>query len=82
MKKYFDPDMERYRFYVRESHNGYSLQVLIVPSEENVPLTPAVAAKLQLRLPDNYRLQCCTRDAAEESLKELADLNGWSEVTE
>ena len=82
MKKYIDPNKERYRFLVRECLNGYSLQVLIVTSGENVPLTPAVAAQLQLRLPDNYRLQGCTRDAAEESLKELADLNGWTEVTE
>lgn len=82
MKKYIDPNRERYRFHVRESINGYSLQVLIVTSGENVPLTPAVAAQLQLRLPENYRLQGCTRDAAEESLKELADLNSWTEVTE
>ncbi len=82
MKKYIDPNRERYRFHVRESFNGYSLQVQIVTSGENVPLTPAVAAQLQLRLPENYRLQGCTRVAAEESLKELADLNGWTEVTE
>ena len=82
MKKYIDPNRERYRFHVRESINGYSLQVLIVTSGENVPLTPAVAAQLQLRLPENYRLQGCTRDAAEESMKELADLNSWTEVTE
>ena len=80
MKKYIDTNRERYRFHVRECLNGYSLQVLIVTSGENVPLTPAVAAQLQLRLPETYRMQCCTRDAAEESLKELAKLNGWIEI--
>lgn len=30
MKKYIDPENERYRYYVRECLNGYALQVLIV----------------------------------------------------
>lgn len=77
MKRYFNPENERYRFYVRECMNGYAIQVLLVPSDNNVPLTPSVAAQLQISLPDTYRLQCCTKEAAEEELDRLAALNGW-----
>ena len=80
MKKYIDPDNERYRYYVRECLNGYALQVLIVDRDENVPLTPQVAAQLQIRLPDVYRIQNCTQEAAENALDEVAALNGWTSV--
>ena len=81
MKKYLDPNNERYRFYVRECINGFALQVLVVPTNENVPLTIQVAAQLQISLPNVYSLQCCTREAAEAQLERLASLNNWSEVT-
>lgn len=77
MKRYFDPENERYRFYVRECMNGYAIQVLLVPSDNNVPLTPSVAAQLQISLPDTYRMQSCTMAAAEAELDRLAALNGW-----
>lgn len=80
MKRYFDPENERYRFHVRECINGYAIQVLIVSSEENIPLSPSVAAQLQISLPDTYRIQSCTRNAAEEQLDELAKMNGWEAV--
>lgn len=80
MKKYFDPENERYRFHVRECINGYAIQVLVVSSEENIPLSPSVAAQLQISLPDTYRIQSCTRNAAEEQLDELAKMNGWEAV--
>ncbi|MBQ8959438.1 MAG: hypothetical protein IJ057_13220, partial [Bacteroidales bacterium] len=80
MKKYIDPENERYRFYVRETLNVYSLQVLVVDLDENIPITPQVAARLQISLPKSYRLQSCTREAAEQQLDELAALNGWAPV--
>lgn len=80
MKRYFNSELPRYVFYVRESLNGYSLQVLNTDRDENYPLTPAVAGQLLVTLPDTYRLQSCTREAAEKELDRLADLNDWTEV--
>lgn len=77
MKRYLDPENERYRFHVSECLNGYAIQVLVVSSEENIALSPSVAAQLQISLPNSYRLQSCTREAAEQQLDELATLNGW-----
>lgn len=78
--KYIDPQNQKYRFYVRECLNGYAIQVLNVEADEHIPLTPAVASQLEIDLPDTYRLQSCTRDAAEDELKRLAQLNGWNDV--
>lgn len=75
--KYIDPDNERNRYHVRECLNGYAIQVLVVATGENIPLTPTVAGQLQIRLPDGYRVQCCAREDAENDLAELAALNGW-----
>ena len=78
--KYIDPQNQKYRFYVRECLNGYAIQVLNVEAAEHIPLTPAVASQLEIDLPDTYRLQSCTREAAEDELKRLAQLNGWNDV--
>lgn len=80
MKRYINTENERYRFYVRPCLNGFAIQVLVVPTEEHVPLTPQVAAQLQITLPDTYRLQSCTREAADAELVRLAEMNGWVEV--
>lgn len=79
-KKYIDPENQRYRFYVRECINGFALQVLIVDRDETVPLSPQVAAQLNVSLPNLYRIQSCTLEGAEAVLEELAALNGWTEV--
>lgn len=71
MKRYIDTDNQRYRYYIRESLNGYVLQLLIVDRDETVALTPQVAALLQISLPEGYRVQCCT---------EVAALNGWTAI--
>lgn len=78
--KYIDPQNQKYRFYVRECLNGYAIQVLNVEADEHIPLTPAVASQLEIDLPDTYRLQSCTREAAEDELKRLAQLNNWNDV--
>lgn len=78
MKKYINPEQQRYRYYVRESANGFAIQVLNVDRDENIPLSPPVASQLGVQLPDGYRIQCCTRQAAEKELERLATLNGWA----
>lgn len=80
MKKYIDTDNQRYQYMVLDTLNGYSLQVLVVSSGDIAALTPQVASQLNVALPDGYRLQSCTREAAEEQLRQLAALNGWSEI--
>ena len=80
MKKYFNPELPRYVYYVRECLNGYAIQLLNTDRDENYPLTPAVAGQLQVALPDTYRLQSCTREDAEKELDRLAQLNGWEVV--
>lgn len=80
MKKYIDTDNQRYQYMVLDTLNGYSLQVLVVSSGDIAALTPQVASQLNVALPDGYRLQSCTREAAEEQLRQLAQLNGWSEI--
>ena len=77
MKKYIDPENNRYQFMVSETFNGYSIEVLVVPQNTLAALTPQVAAQLQVALPKSYRLQSCTREAAIRQLDELAALNGW-----
>ena len=80
MRRYIDPEKQQYRFYVRATINGYSLQVLVVDRDENIPLSPQVASKMGVSLPDNYRIQCFTREEAEKVLAQTADLNEWIEV--
>lgn len=80
MIKYIDTEDQRYQYMVLETLNGYSLQVLVVPTGDIAALTPQVASQLNVTLPDPYRMQCCTRQAAEKTLKEVARLNGWTEV--
>ena len=75
MKRYIQPEDQRYRYYVRECLNGYSIQVLIVDRDENVPLTPSVAAQLSIALPEQYRILSSTIEEAEKVLGELAALN-------
>lgn len=75
--KYMDPENDRYRFYVRKCMNDYALQVLVVTSGENIPLTPAVAGQLQISIPSGYRVQCCTYEAATQVLADTAQLNNW-----
>lgn len=77
MKRYIDKDTDRYQFMVRETLNGYSIEVLIVPTGDIVGLTPQVAAQLQIALPKPYRIQSCARENAIEQLDELARLNDW-----
>jgi hypothetical protein len=80
MKKYIDPENQRYQYQVVATLNGYSVEVLVVPSGDLAALTPQVASQLNVQLPDGYRLQSCKRENAEKELERLARLNGWTEV--
>ena len=82
MTKYIDPDNQRYQYMVLDTLNGYSLQVLAVSTGDIAALTPSVASQLNVSLPDNYRMQCCTREAAEKELARIAPLNSWIQITD
>ena len=77
MKKYIDPENDRYQYQVLETLNGYSIEVLVVSTEDLAAVTPTVAAQLHIQLPKSYRLQSCAEEDAEKQLDELASLNGW-----
>ena len=77
MKKYINPEDDRYVYHIQQTLNGYSIEVLIVSTSDIAAVTPAIAAKLQVTLPNLYHVQSCTREAAEQQLDELATLNGW-----
>lgn len=81
MKRYIDPENQRYQYQVVATLNGYSVEVLVVPSGDLAALTPQVASQLNVMLPDGYRLQSCALPSAEKELDRLAELNGWTEVT-
>ena len=77
MKRYIKPEDDRYVYHIQQTLNGYSIEVLIVSTGDIAAITPGVAAQLHIKLPDLYRLQSCTVEAAEKQLDELAALNGW-----
>ena len=77
MKRYTKPDDDRYQFMVIHTLNGFSIEVLVVSTEDLAAVTPAVAAQLHITLPQSYRLQSCAEEDAEQQLDELAALNGW-----
>ena len=80
MKKYTDPEKQRYVYYVNETLNGFAIQVLNVECDERYPLSPSIAGQNGLALPEGYRLQCCARENAEAELERIADLNGLVSV--
>lgn len=82
MKKYIDPENQRYQYMVLDTLNGYSIEVLIVPSGDIAALTPSVASQLNVTLPDGYRIQCCARETAEKELERIAAMNHWEIVNE
>lgn len=77
MKRYINPEDDRYVYHIQQTLNGYSIEVLIVSTGDIAGVTPPIAARLQVALPSLYRVQSCTLEAAEQQLDELASLNGW-----
>lgn len=80
MKKYIDPSNDRYQYQVRKTLNGFSVEVLVVPTGDIVGLTSQVAEQLDVTLPDGYRVQSSTREEAEAVLDIVAQSNGWTEM--
>ena len=80
MKRYINPEDDRYVYHIQQTLNGYSIEVLIVSTGDIAGVTPSIAARLQVALPSLYRVQSCTLEAAEQHLDELATLNGWVEL--
>ena len=80
MKRYIKEGDDRYQFLVIHTLNGYSIEVLVVPTEDLAAITPTVAAQLHIKLPDSYQLQSCAEVDAEKQLDELAALNGWMAI--
>ena len=77
MDRYIKPNDDRYQYLVVTTLNGYSIEVLVVPTEALAAITPSVAAQLHIKLPETFRLQSCAKEDAEKQLDELASLNGW-----
>lgn len=82
MKRYINPEDDRYVYHIQQTLNGFSIEVLIVSTGDIAAVTPSIAARLQVSLPNLYRVQSCTREAAEQQLDELATLNGWVALNE
>ena len=82
MKKYIDMENQRYQYMVLNTLNGHSVEVLVVDHGDIAALTDTVAEQLNVRLPEDYRVQCTTREDAEVVLDTVAKLNGWLMVKE
>ena len=80
--KYIDQDNPRCTYYIRETLNGFAIQVLDVARDERFPLTRGIANQIGLVLPDGFRCHCSANEHDElvAQLKSLADLNGLIEI--
>ena len=76
--KYIDQENPRFTYYIRETLNGFAIQVLNVERDERYPLTPAIAYKLGLTLPEDFRCNGSANEKAEivAQLERLAKTNG------
>ena len=80
--KYIDQENPRFTYYIRESLNGFAIQVLNVVRDESYPLTPAIAYKNGLTLPEDFRCNCSGNEKAELELQLecLAKQNGLLQI--
>lgn len=80
--KYIDTENPRFTYYIRETLNGFAIQVLNVARDERFPLTPAIAHQNGLTLPEGFRCNCSANEKTELEghLKRLADTNGLIEI--
>ncbi len=81
-KKFFNPNDQRYLFYIAECVNDYAIQVLHIGRCEYWALTKQVALQMDIVLPDNeeWIYNSTDLDFLEGKLAELAELNHWVEV--
>ena len=82
MKRYIDPENQRYQYQVVNTLNGCSIEVLVVPNGDLAAITQRVAEALHITLPEGFRMSWPQgkREAAEKELARLAAANGWTEV--
>ena len=80
MKRYANPEAQRYVYYIRETINGYAIQVLVVDRDERYPLTAAIAAQNGLDVPEGVSFHASSIDTVEASLAALATANGMVEI--
>ena len=80
--KYIVSENPRFTYYIRETLNGFAIQVLNVDRDERYPLTPAIAYKNGLTLPEDFRCNCSAGEKAEleAQLANLATTNGMIEI--
>ena len=76
MKKYINPENQRYVYYIRETLNGYAIQVLNVDRDERYPLTDQIAYKNGLTLPEDFRCDASDKTEVVAQLERLAKANG------
>lgn len=80
--RYIDPENERYQYMVRQTLNGFAVQVHIMPTNEWIALSKSVAGQLEISLPEDY---CMAFDKDGESkaraeLDRVAKLNNLSPI--
>lgn len=80
MKKYINPENQRYVYYIRETLNGFAIQVLNTARDERYPLTPAIAYKIGLTLPEDFRCDASDKTEVVTQLERLAKANGLIEI--
>lgn len=80
MKKYINPENQRYVYYIRETLNGFAIQVLNADRDERYPLTPAIAYKIGLTLPEDFRCDASDETEVVAQLERLAKANGLIEI--
>ena len=82
--KYMDTERERFQYKVRQTLNGWAIQVHIVPTNEWVALTPEIARLMDVLLFDAYRYDFPANQEAEawNMLANVALLNCWEKVLE
>ncbi len=82
MKKYIDPERPRYVYYIRETLNGFGIQVLNVERDDRFPLTLSIAHQIGLIVPEGFQCHCGEGQKAdlEAHLDSFAKANDLIEI--
>lgn len=78
--KYIDQENPRFTYYIRETLNGFAIQVLNVARDERYPLTKQIAAQNDLTVPEGIDFNASNRETVEASLLAIAKANGLIEI--
>lgn len=80
--KYIHPEREYIRIEIHPTMNGHSIFARNLHTDNMVPMNQDIATLLEAALPEGYRPNHSSLQAAEKDLKRLAAANGWTEVTD